>query len=233
MDLPHAVPAKNGPEVKPASLQAGYGRENITPDKPMGLDGYGDQATRKSGTVLDYLYTTCVAFSEGEQTILVYTVDICSLADNQMDALRAVVTTATGVPGENICFGATHTHSGVRLEGNQEYEQQLYTACVNAAKTAIADLAPVKMEAGTAMLEGLNFVRHYLMNDGTYEMFSDHSNFVKENSPFDFLITGNSSYIPSAEAYDYRSYEADTGFYAQGTGEQLAKEYVNLLNTLK
>ena len=70
---------------------------------------------------------------------------------------------------------------------------------------------------------------------GTYEMFSDHSNYVKENSPFEitFLITGNSSYIPCSAAYDYRSYEADTGFYAQGTGEQLAEEYVRLLNTLK
>ena len=152
----------------PAVLEAGFGRENITPEKSMGLDGYGDQATRKSGTVLDYLYATCVAFREGEQTILVYTVDICSLADNQQEAIRAAVTASTGIPGENIFIGATHTHSGVRVEGNQEYEQQLHTACCSAAKTAVSDLAPVKLEAATATLDGLNFVRHYLMNDGTY-----------------------------------------------------------------
>ena len=70
---------------------------------------------------------------------------------------------------------------------------------------------------------------------GTYEMFSDHSRYVRENSPFDinFIITGNAGYIPSAEAYDYRSYEADTGMYARGVGEQLAQEYVRLLEGLQ
>ena len=70
---------------------------------------------------------------------------------------------------------------------------------------------------------------------GTYEMFSDHSNYVREQSPYEitFLITGNSGYISSAEAFDYRSYEADTGMYAKGVGEQLAEEYVRLLESLK
>jgi hypothetical protein len=69
---------------------------------------------------------------------------------------------------------------------------------------------------------------------GTYEMFSDAGRYVKENSPFPvtFLITGNSGYIPSAKAYEYRSYEADTGLYAPGTAEKLAEEYVNMLHTI-
>ena len=70
---------------------------------------------------------------------------------------------------------------------------------------------------------------------GTYEMFSDQSNYVKENSPFDVtvIITGNSGYIPSRAAYDYRSYEADTGMYAPGTAEALAENYVDMLNKVK
>ena len=70
---------------------------------------------------------------------------------------------------------------------------------------------------------------------GTYEMFSDAALYVKRNSPFDitFVITGNSGYIPSAAAYEYRSYEADTGLYAKGTAEKLAEKYVEMLNSLK
>jgi hypothetical protein len=71
---------------------------------------------------------------------------------------------------------------------------------------------------------------------GTYEMFSDHSVYVKENSPFDttFIITGCSGYIPTRQAYeDYRSYEADTGNYAPGVGEQLAQYYVEMLGEVK
>ena len=66
-------------------------------------------------------------------------------------------------------------------------------------------------------------------------MFSDHSLYVREHSPCEitFIITGNAGYIPSAAAYDYRSYEADTGMYAKGVGEDLAKEYVRLLESLQ
>lgn len=70
---------------------------------------------------------------------------------------------------------------------------------------------------------------------GTYEMFSDAGIFIKENSPFayTFLLTGNSSYIPSASAHQYRCYEADTGLYAPGTAEKLADKYVEMLNEIK
>ena len=66
-------------------------------------------------------------------------------------------------------------------------------------------------------------------------MFSDHAEYVKENSPFDItvIITGCSGYIPNKAAYEYRSYESDTGFYASGTGEAMAEEYVKLLNAIK
>ena len=70
---------------------------------------------------------------------------------------------------------------------------------------------------------------------GTYEMFCDHAKYVKENSPFDitFVITGNSGYIPTEQAYDYGSYESHTGIFAKGTGEALAEAYVKLLNEIK
>ena len=70
---------------------------------------------------------------------------------------------------------------------------------------------------------------------GTYEMFAGSSNYVKQNSPFDvtFVITGNQYYIPVPEAYDYRSYEADTSLFAKGTAEQLAENYVEMLGMVK
>jgi len=70
---------------------------------------------------------------------------------------------------------------------------------------------------------------------GTYEMFSTHSLYVKEHSPFDitFIIAGNFTYLPDEAAYDYRSYEADTGYYAKGSGEKLAENYVKMLKEIK
>ena len=43
----------------------------------------------------------------------------------------------------------------------------------------------------------------------------------------------NSGYIPTAAAYDYRSYEADTGTYAKGTAEKLADQYVAMLESIR
>ena len=70
---------------------------------------------------------------------------------------------------------------------------------------------------------------------GTYEMFSKSALYVKENSPykFTFLLTGNFTYLPSDDAFNYRCYEADTGNYARGTAEKLANRYVEMLKQIQ
>ena len=156
-----------GKEQKPA-LEAGFGRENITPSFPVGMGGYSDAETRKSGTVLDPIYTTCVAFKEGEKTILIYTVDVCGLSDAVMEVMRAQISNITRVPNEHIFIGATHTHSAPAYGNDKTWDKLFLDAASNAGLSAIADLAPIKMETATATLENMNFVRHYLMNDGTY-----------------------------------------------------------------
>jgi len=89
--------------------------------------------------------------------------------------------------------------------------------------------ATAELEINAFSIGGVGFTT------GTYEMFSDHGLYVKEHSPFDvtFVITGCSGYIPTPEAYVYRSYEADTGYYASGTGEKLAEAYVQMLGQVK
>ena len=149
-------------------LQAGYGRENITPEGQVGMGGYSDAETRKTKSVLDYIYTTCVAFNDGTNTILIYTIDVCGIADSGQKKIRDYVAQATGLPGDNIFIGATHTHSAPAMGNDSDWDMVLLKACATAAETAIKDLAPVKMETATATLENMNFVRHYLMNDGTY-----------------------------------------------------------------
>ena len=155
-------------QPKAAVLQAGYGRENISPEGQVGMGGYSDSETRKSKSVLDYIYTTCVAFNDGEKTILLYTIDVCGLNDSGMDKIRNYVTTATQIPVDDIFIGATHTHSAPAMGSDNDWDMVLLKACATAAQAAIKDLAPVKMETATTTLENMNFVRHYLMNDGTY-----------------------------------------------------------------
>ena len=163
---------QNPPETtsnqQAAVLQAGFGKESITPDAPVGMRGYGDPDTRKSGVVLDPIYATCIAFHDGSQTFLVYTVDVCGLGETETTYIRDYVTAFMDIPAENIFIGATHTHSAPQPFQDAAWDNILVNACLNAAMAATADLAPIQLEATTATLESMNFVRHYLMNDGTY-----------------------------------------------------------------
>ena len=427
-------------------LQIGYAKINVTPSYSVGLSGYSDAETRKSEGFITYIYATCIAATYGDETILIYTVDNIAMEHSYADFYRDMITEKTGIPGDKIFFGATHSHS-CPVKSDSQYKIDLGNGIVQGAEEALADRSPAKMEAGTQEIPGMNFVRHYEMEDGTYagsnfgdfsktivghacegdpnmvlvkfdregdkkdvllvnwqahpdsgselgrnqiaaswvgplrdeleklsgmhvayfsgatgnqnkdskipeeannlnwwdygikmgqltnealsclkpvtgtgikttrqmfdveidhswdhmlnqanevydlwksagksagdalgktygftssyqarairsrasmsataqlelnafsicgvgfttgtyEMFSTHGIYVKEYSPFDIdvIITGCSGYIPTPEAYDYRSYEADTGYYAKGTGEKLAEEYVKMLETVK
>ena len=68
------------------------------------------------------------------------------------------------------------------------------------------------------------------------EMFSASAKYVKENSPFALtaVIASNNTYIPTEEAYtEYRCYESDTSLFVKGSAEEMSKEFVDMLNSLK
>lgn len=154
-----------------AGLQVGFGRENITPDYSVPLQG-GNYLERWSESVLDYCYATCIAMKSGEDTVLVYTIDIKLMSGVAYDAIKGSVMQKTGVPVSNIFMNATHTHSAPAIryswEGSARYAAEFTASLVAAAEKALKDLAPATAFAGYTKTEGLAFVRHYLMNDGTY-----------------------------------------------------------------
>ena len=159
-------------QTQAVGLQAGFARENITPDGPVGMSGYQDSATRRMKGVLDYIYATCVALRSGEETLLVYTIDMIAMKDTWADKVRTTVSEATGIPTDYIMVGATHTHSGPDIEANEvadiEWQRKFMDACATAGKNALKDLADAQLQAATAELTNMNFVRHYEMEDGTH-----------------------------------------------------------------
>lgn len=151
-------------------LYTGYGKADITPDKPVHIAG-GNWRGRVSEAVLDPLYATCVALKMGDATFLLYTLDLKVTTKNITNPARAYISQATGVPEDHVLLSATHTHSSVATrytwDGVEEYKNFFYEACATAAKDAIADLAATDLFVGSTQTEGLTFVRHYRMNDGT------------------------------------------------------------------
>ena len=153
-------------------LNVGFAKINITPDYSVGLGGYSDAETRRSEGFIDYIYITCIAVTEGEETILLYTLDNCAASKSVADRFRNAITPATGIPAEKIFVGATHSHScpslGMNDDAGIKYYQQVTDASVEAAKKALEDRAPAKLLAATHEVPMMNFIRHYEMHDGTY-----------------------------------------------------------------
>jgi len=179
----------------PAALQAGFAKIDITPDYPVGLGGYSNAESRRSEGIAARIYTTCIALSEGEETILIYTIDNCACSRVIADRIREVVGDATGIPGEKIFCAATHSHNAPSLFGHPEakmYNNELMAACARAAQLALADLAPAKVMAAKKQFPGWNNTRHVELECGVAAGY----NWRSFNSPIvDFAGTADSEMV--------------------------------------
>ena len=149
-------------------LQIGYARENITPNFTVGITGYSDADTRKNTDgFLDYIYITCVAAKEGEETVLLYTMDTSALKDSRADGFREYISEAVGIPGDRMFFSGTHTHNGPDYS-DSKYAEFIHDKMIKVTQDAIADLSSASIYATSTQAEKMTFVRHYKMEDGTY-----------------------------------------------------------------
>lgn len=154
---------------KMEGLNIGFGRADITPDAPIGLHGFGDVSSRLSTGVHTPIMATCVAITYGEETVLLYTVDIIGLRSTLVDKYRPAVSKATGIPERNILACGTHTHSGPSPDSDttgKYWSENFVNGMVDAGKAAMADRSPATLKAGSTTVENMNFVRHYLTDQG-------------------------------------------------------------------
>lgn len=152
-------------------LQVGYGRVNITPDYPVPIAG--SAANKISKGYLDPIYMTCLAISQGQETFLVGTMDLVGAYEEYSAPARTRISQATSIPEDHIILNATHTHASVGVrningENIPRYREEFYGWVVAAAKAALEDLSPAEVWCGSTQTEGMVWVRHYKMADGTY-----------------------------------------------------------------
>ena len=161
------------PKEKPKSqLQVGFGKFNMTPTYSVGLSGTGNVNVRKSIGIITYIYFTCVAISQGSDTLLMITADTLAFTDAMISNLRSAIRDVTGVPEDRIFFGSTHTHSSptpyYTSGAEAKFRAEFINAAVQSAKLAMADLAPATMEYAKFSIPGMTFIRHYIAEDGSY-----------------------------------------------------------------
>lgn len=167
-------------------MNVGYSRVDITPQESVPLGGYGNSSGRMSEKVLDPLYATCIAFvNEAGEKALVYTVDLINAGVTTTTEVRPEISRVTGVPVDHIQVSGTHSHAAPDMLNSAEesiirYLEFYKERMVQAAVEALADIKPAALHLTRAITERLNFVRHYLMADGTYAG----PNFGNHNQPY-------------------------------------------------
>ena len=152
-------------------LLIGFGRADITPSMPVPMAGYGNTSMRFSANLLDPLYATCIAFTQGDDTVLLYTQDMLFAFRNMVLQLREKLNEELGIPEERILICGTHTHSAPDMNSAEPaieaYKPEYLEAMTQAARAALEDRVPAKLYGAKGYTQGLNFIRHYLRSDGT------------------------------------------------------------------
>lgn len=152
-------------------LYAGYARVNITPDYPVPIAG--SAARKVSQGYLDPIYMTCIALRQADETVLFATIDFVGTYEEFAIPARTAISQATGIPEDHVILNTTHTHSSVNIRnidgmGIARYREEFYALAVEAALEALADLSPAEVWCGSTQTQGMVWVRHYKMADGTY-----------------------------------------------------------------
>ena len=162
------------PKEQSPKLQVGFGREKFNPDKPVWISG-GGNPNRVSEAFLDYLYVTCIALTdENDNTYMIITCDLQNVSHSFTTQVRQSISSVIGIAEENIMMSATHTHSAPGVHATGEYEglkaatDIFKKAALQAAQAAMADRSPAEISIGTTQTEGLAFIRHYKLENGTY-----------------------------------------------------------------
>ncbi len=157
-----------GPEEPQPKLQVGFARADITPADSVPIAGYGNNTKRMSTQVLDPLSMTCLAMTDGVTTVLLYTHDLYISTNNWVPEIRQNAYSKYDVPPENTMICATNNHSGPdpRTVGDA-YKELFISTAEKLAGEAIADLTPALLYGTTVQTQGMNFVRHYILEDGS------------------------------------------------------------------
>lgn len=151
-----------------SELKAGFARVDITPMLGDTLEGYYYE--RRMEGFLDPLYATAVAFDNGEQRVIIMSLDIIGLTQEFNEQICPMIAKAADVETEGIFLACTHTHLGPtvnRKDENQKYIAFLKQRLCDVAVMAVRDLAFAEIYGTRSKAEGVSFIRRYEMGDGS------------------------------------------------------------------
>jgi hypothetical protein len=157
--------AENG-----VGVRVGFGAADITP--PLKTRILGGFNRVLSEGVHDKLWAVACVVSDGTTSVALVGTDTLFAPRTIVEQARRLIQKETGLVGENVLIGASHTHSGGYVGGEPEndleagYLDKLPRAIASAVNDAWKALRPAEVGIGTGKEGSITFNRRFLMRDG-------------------------------------------------------------------
>ena len=153
-------------------MNIGFSAANITPSYGMERPGGTGKAYHQG--IHDDCWASACVLDDGDDAIAIVGLDTLSVKRSVVQAAREIITEATGIPGDHVMVGASHTHSGgpiveggLAAEADPDYcrhvSRQIATAVIDANRRA----EDLQIGIGVGEAPGVAHYRRWYLTDGT------------------------------------------------------------------
>ena len=153
----------------PTGFAAGFGKVVVNPGVGVGLGGFGNADERTSTNVTDDIYISCVAITDGEKTLLLFSLDAIGTPAKIWDYISKQMEKEFGITKDCILINSSHSHSApainVSYSNVTKYMQTFYQGAFKAARQAMADLDRSELKYAKTQTQDLSYIRRYIKKD--------------------------------------------------------------------
>jgi neutral ceramidase len=148
---------------------AGAAQVDITPS--LGTIIGVDFLPHYTRFIHDPLYVKSIVFTDNKIKIAIIIVDICIMATEYMDKIKADIASQTDIPKEYILLASNHNHASGDVVGllggaaDKSYRQKIPQLIVNSVIKANANLKPAKIGKGFVDVPEYVVCRRYIMHE--------------------------------------------------------------------
>jgi hypothetical protein len=151
-------------------MKVGFGQTNITPSYGMHLPGGHGHAFHNWKH--DDCWVTAAVFDDGCNRVALVGLDVLSLKRSVCNQAREIIEQACGLAGDNVLFGASHTHAGgpccdlFTTPSDPAYLQHMVQQMATAVITADHNKEELQVGVGVGEAQGLAMPRRWILKDG-------------------------------------------------------------------
>lgn len=153
----------------PTGFATGFGKVIVNPNPGVGLGGFGNADERTSTHVTDDICISCVAITDSEKTLLLFSLDSIGTTNTVWNYISKQMEKEFGIPQDCILINSSHSHSApainVGAANMTKYMATFYQGAFKAARIAMADLDRCEMKYATTETQDLSYIRRYIKKD--------------------------------------------------------------------